>query len=537
MALLTVFFVAACSVVRSLRPPGSAGVSFIQTQRTAKIRPRDQATIRHLEQEVNRESATIRQLEREVRELRNQKVESPGMVAVASPASPSAELMQGLAAKIRSVKSLPEDSRSIFDPQGGYQKVLEGLEHELKLAQAELREQELEQKASPEVYLQRMGKVQAQFNTALNPPVQFAMEKKIDVRVDALEKKIDVRVDALEKKIDAILAATASAPPASAATASVQFAEPLELLHAWKPWAKDQRMKVVYGVFTSPLPKYAQQMQAVIDTWANDVPPQKLLVVGVNGTAPGVTYKQAPMCPDGHVTNPGISCKEATLLTTGYKLGADWVVVVGSDNYVFPRNFEERLAREDANKAQILAIWGCGGGAYCEDHKSGLCGGGGYAISRAALDKMVGDGKDASRKFIQESMQTASTVGGYWSDQVTSCIARRRGVKEVDLTGLYGWKVCPRGAMVCAFDEAAYKDKITSTNPKTLTFHYIDPKDMRTIHKMKNDLLGSSRKATDKSMFNQVSTFDGGDYASSQAAYIKMVDKERARQRSSEPGV
>ena len=39
-------------------------------------------------------------------------------------------------------------------------------------------------------------------------------------RVDALEKKIDVRVDALEKKIDAILAATASAPPASAATAS-----------------------------------------------------------------------------------------------------------------------------------------------------------------------------------------------------------------------------------------------------------------------------------------------------------------------------
>ena len=47
-----------------------------------------------------------------------------------------------------------------------------------------------------------------------------ALEKKIDVRVDALEKKIDVRVDALEKKIDAILAATASAPPASAATAS-----------------------------------------------------------------------------------------------------------------------------------------------------------------------------------------------------------------------------------------------------------------------------------------------------------------------------
>ena len=42
----------------------------------------------------------------------------------------------------------------------------------------------------------------------------------------------------------------------------------------------------------------------------------------------------------------------------------------------------------------------------------------------------------------EESMHTASTVSGYWSDQVTSCIARRNGVKEVDLPGLYGWRLC-----------------------------------------------------------------------------------------------
>ena len=47
------------------------------------------------------------------------------------------------------------------------------------------------------------------------------------------------------------------------------------------PWATGQKLKVVYGVFTSPLPKYAEQMAAVADTWAQDVPPQKLLVVGV----------------------------------------------------------------------------------------------------------------------------------------------------------------------------------------------------------------------------------------------------------------
>jgi len=262
---------------------------------------------------------------------------------------------------------------------------------------------------------------------------------------------------------------------------------PLSLLSGWTPWNHNRTLKVVFGVFTSPLPKYAEQMKAVTDTWAKDVAPQKLLVVGVKGDAPGITYKQAPMCQDGHINNPGISCKEATLLSTGYAMSADWVVVVGSDNYVFPKNMEERLEKEDKNKPQILAIFGCGGGKYCEDGKGGICGGGGYAISKAALEKMVGKGPDAAQKFIQESMQCASTVGGGWSDQVTSCIARRSGVSEVNLDGLYGWKLCDAGAMECPFEQNVYRDKILSTTPKTLTFHYIGPPEMYRIHKMVQD--------------------------------------------------
>jgi len=269
---------------------------------------------------------------------------------------------------------------------------------------------------------------------------------------------------------------------------SADSADGLGLLSTWEPWPEDQKMKVVYGVFTSPLPKYAEQMAAVADTWAKDVPPQKLLVVGVNGTAPGVTYKKAPKCKDGHVTNTGISCKEATLLTTGYELGADWVVVVGSDNYVFPRHMEERLARENAADPQILAIFGCGAGEYCEDHKGGLCGGGGYAISRGALDKMVGQAPKASHNFIQESMDTAKSVCGYWSDQVTSCIARRRGVKEVQLEGLYAWQLCSPGVWACDFNPSIYRNKMLSSSPKALTFHYITPDVMRTIHKMAKEV-------------------------------------------------
>jgi len=314
----------------------------------------------------------------------------------------------------------------------------------------------------------------------------------------------------------------------------------VSLLSGWKPWAKNHGMKVVYGVFTSPLPRYAKQLAAVEDTWAKDVPPQKLLVVGVNGSTPGVTYKQAPACQDGHVSNSGISCKEATLLSTGYELGADWVVVLGSDNYVFPKHMEARLLKENAGKAQILGVFGCGDGKYCEDGKSGLCGGAGYAISRGALDKMVGKAEQASEVFIQESMETARTVSGYWSDQATSCIARRRGVKEVQLENLYGWKLCEPGSLECDFSENAYRRKIVNKKHKPLTFHYIGPEEMNTIHQMAHEadadisfldyndtvFTQKSKGQVDLSLLGFSSSGAEDTYEAQRTKYIRMMNEE-----------
>jgi len=103
-------------------------------------------------------------------------------------------------------------------------------------------------------------------------------------------------------------------------------------------------------------------------------------------------------------------------------------------------------------------------------------------LSRAALKRMIaGEGPEA---FVKLSMETAETVGGYWSDQVTSCIARRHGVSEVSLTGLYGWKLCRSQTSFfdCGFDEDLYRQKIESTSPTALTFHYVTPEEMHRIH-------------------------------------------------------
>jgi len=328
--------------------------------------------------------------------------------------------------------------------------------------------------------------------------------------------------------------------------ALLDYAEPLNLLSGWEKWQTDQKLKIVYGVSTSPLPKYVEQMSAVAATWAKDVGQQRLLVVGVEGSIPGVVYKQAPMCKEAHThTSTGVSCKEATMITTAYALGADWVIVLGSDNYAVPQHFEERLANEDASKNQILGIWGCGGGHFCRDHLGGLCGGGGYAISRGAMDAMVGKEEGAAEKFIEESMRTARDESGFWCDQVTACIARRRGVQMVQLEGLYGWRLCEvsNGSVPAAADAGcggmyateddlhAYTEKILSPSPKALTFHYIDPPMMHALHQIVKQLEFSKIAFTE--MNQTVSTLDTSwkasaieDYALQRAAYIEMVNRQ-----------
>mmetsp|Transcript_120849 Transcript_120849/g.225984 ORF Transcript_120849/g.225984 Transcript_120849/m.225984 type:complete len:387 (+) Transcript_120849:123-1283(+) len=293
---------------------------------------------------------------------------------------------------------------------------------------------------------------------------------------------------------------------------------------------------VVYGVFTSPKAKYAAQLEAVLNTWGRDVPPQKLIVVGVEGTNPNVTYNPAPLCQDGHVGNEGISCKEATLLTEGHKTGASWVIILGSDNYALPRNFEAELKRRDAAAPQILAIWGCGRGQYCEDREGGLCGGAGYAISRAALDKMIGQGANVAQQFIEESMKTAREECGNWSDQVTSCIARRRGVQQVNLDGLHGWSICADARTdVCGH---TYRHILEQDEFAPLTFHYLQPEEMYEIHQIKQDIDDSQKSRS----FFRIDTVQGDarkadkwllSYKQHRLEYIRTVNDGMAEVRRS----
>lgn len=248
-----------------------------------------------------------------------------------------------------------------------------------------------------------------------------------------------------------------------------------------------KKAKVVFGLMTSPTPKYAAQLKAVEETWAKDAAPQTVFVIGNIGSVPGIMYDMAPMCEDGNTANNGLACKESTIVARGHELGADWVVVGGTDQYIFTESWQTLLDKADSSVAQVLGMFACGGGKFCEDGQDGLCGGAGYAISRAALEKMVG--RD-SQRYIKECMTAALTVSGNWSDQAVSCVARRHHIKQVPLEGLYGCKLSYSSDVSCRttfFDEALYEHAVAS-DPPALTMHYIFPDDMHKIHKIKKSL-------------------------------------------------
>eukprot|EP00928_Gymnodinium_smaydae_P041333 TRINITY_DN27995_c0_g2_i1.p1 TRINITY_DN27995_c0_g2~~TRINITY_DN27995_c0_g2_i1.p1 ORF type:complete len:386 (-),score=40.69 TRINITY_DN27995_c0_g2_i1:148-1239(-) len=240
----------------------------------------------------------------------------------------------------------------------------------------------------------------------------------------------------------------------------------------------DGPAKVVFGLFTSPKAKYVAQLDAVLSTWASDVEaPHELLIAGVNRTQmqSNIHYLPAPECVDGS-PGPGVTCKEATLLTTAYRRGATWAVIGGTDNYIYAKRFLDRLSSEDASVPQILGMFGCGAPrdtCCCADHVPGLCGGGGYAISRAALSSMIGNQSDvAARSFIKEAIHVSDTESMGWSDQVTSCIGRRRGVQQVELGGLHAW----RQSLADIRSDIEEPHRIAA-----LTYHYVQPDEMKEI--------------------------------------------------------
>lgn len=207
------------------------------------------------------------------------------------------------------------------------------------------------------------------------------------------------------------------------------------------------------------------KIEAILDTWGSELEAGSLQFTGLSfadftqktfrnasdvqgvrfvaTTGPNHQLSAHFKCRDDHA---GGACKDAVGLKAAYDAGAQWVVLLGPDNYVFPRVVEERLQRYDHAQPHVLGIKGCG---KCDG--GGLCGGGGQLVSRGAVEKMLEPGFET---YLKEQQCEGRTGSGVFGDIATCRVAFKRGFKVEQMAGLYAWRKSEK-EVAALFDKCA----------------------------------------------------------------------------------
>jgi hypothetical protein len=230
------------------------------------------------------------------------------------------------------------------------------------------------------------------------------------------------------------------------------------------PGTGSKNSSVVFAITTSKRYPHVLNHRACLETWAGNISRKQLLVIGgMPISDKRAIYVAADNCADTHF---GGACKDSMAIAKAAELKADWLVLVGDDNYVFTSNVKEELENHDPSVPVIFGIIGCGS-EKCSI--GGLCGGGGQIFSRAMLQRML----SPSRMSFLEEHWVASLHSGLWGDVASCTVASHHGgTIDGSLLGFHGWNM----------DAEERSAAITAVDPKPLTFHYMDHQTMHLVH-------------------------------------------------------
>jgi len=226
---------------------------------------------------------------------------------------------------------------------------------------------------------------------------------------------------------------------------------------------------------------YGTRVRSILDTWAADLDKSSLLFVGDTEAEDPTRVEAATGCATDHWA--GLCCKTAVSLSLALQhMGSrKWLMVLDDDVYANPAKIEHALLKHNASSKLAMGIVGCGAGTLCKDKTGGFCGGGGYAISRPALEALVGGGAGPQAAAFQRRYMdfTSSPFGQNIDDVSTTCLLKQEGVKIEGLRGLYGWRL-KEGGDFDLDEQELYRNKIKEG---ALTFHYIqDRHTMTSLH-------------------------------------------------------
>jgi len=177
-------------------------------------------------------------------------------------------------------------------------------------------------------------------------------------------------------------------------------------------------------------PHSKSRLQNVRRTWAQDLEPGSLVLLEGNGDCKA-------KYGDNHAL--GLTCLEAKAdLKLMNRTDFDWLLVVDDDAYVFADRLRATLKGLTPGRREVYGVTGCGN---CGGGRKGLCGGGGFLLSRQSLLSMAGLQAAPVPKGSQDSFlaRYMSPPTENYSDVRFGCVAQDAGLRLVHVKGMYAW--------------------------------------------------------------------------------------------------
>jgi len=210
-------------------------------------------------------------------------------------------------------------------------------------------------------------------------------------------------------------------------------------------------------------PNTTARLESVNKTWGADLEQGSLL-----------TLQPDASCKEKYGDNhwQGLTCLEAMGdLAMMNRTDFEWLLVVDDDVYVFVDRLRQTLKNMDASKPMVYGSTGCG---KCANGSTGLCGGGGYALSRQSLLKMASAKEgpisvDAGNAYREHMMKNPNSE---WADVRFGCVARESNLELVNVRGMHGNPVEDNNGKR---DPAKEHALVVDTDSPALTFHRAAP--------------------------------------------------------------
>jgi len=222
--------------------------------------------------------------------------------------------------------------------------------------------------------------------------------------------------------------------------------DPIQLEEGAKQFAAVLPPNDVFFTVWTDSKFYDTRLKFILNTWAKDLSSDVFVAVSdlkrtTNASEEGMnlpgTQVHETNCP-AHTHWEGACCKWAQgVINAQNKMLENphlkWAFFSDDDAYVRPSYVAAALRKREQAAPLALGILGCKTSipkstANC----SGLCGGGGFALNRAAVNRLAGDDPAA---FLKDQMSWCMKCNR-WADQALAMIWKDRGINVGVMDGL-----------------------------------------------------------------------------------------------------